>query len=244
MNSGNPGSAIHWNEVIALYGGTFDPPHLGHREAVAGLFIEPGVRRVIILPSGTPPLKTTLISSHHRVAMARLAFGSDPYFPIPRDDIEIDLCEIDRAKRDGQPGYTYDTLLHFRRTLAGKPLAFVIGADQLRDLPRWSKFPEILGLSHWIVLERKPKGAEQAQAVLREWAASGLIRPDPLGPGDRSWRTLSGTVIRRTETPARAVSSTQIREEIGRSGEPTPYSLLPAVISYLKQNALYGTRAS
>lgn len=239
----SPGGSFRWSEVIALYGGAFDPPHLGHREAVAGLFIEPGVKRVLVLPSGTPPLKATSTPRLHRVAMTRLAFAKDPYFPIP-DDVEIDLSEIERAERDGSPGYTYDTLLHFRRVFAGQPLAFVIGTDQLKDMTRWSRFPEVLGLSHWIVLERKPQGVEEAQATLREWAASGLIRLDPQGPGDRSWRTPGGTLLRRAETPARAVSSTRIREELSRSGGPPPWSLLPSVVSYLKLHRLYGTGVS
>ena len=85
--------AHDWSQTVALFGGAFDPPHLGHREAVEGLLHEPGVARVIVLPSGTPPLKPSPgASPADRLEMARLCFAT-----FSREEVEVDPFEIQRA---------------------------------------------------------------------------------------------------------------------------------------------------
>ncbi|HUP55886.1 MAG TPA: adenylyltransferase/cytidyltransferase family protein, partial [Bdellovibrionota bacterium] len=74
---------MNWREVTAIFGGTFDPPHLGHREAVAGLFRNPGVREVWVMPAASPPHKPAIATAEQRLELARLAFGPHPGFPFP-----------------------------------------------------------------------------------------------------------------------------------------------------------------
>lgn len=114
-------------------------------------------------------------------------------------------------------------------------LAFVVGTDQLRQLPSWHRFPEVLGLSHWIVLERKSEG--KAGPILAEWEASSLIRRD-----GNDWRTPGGTVLKAVPTAAPALSSTQVRETLTRQGNPADDTLLPEVSTYLMQRRIYGTK--
>ena len=229
---------------VALFGGTFDPPHLGHREAVRGLFQVPGVSRVKILPAPVPPLKTSQATAEQRLAMARLNFAAVPGDPMPAE-IEIDTRELDRAVREpGRPSYTFDTLQEIGREIPRERLAFVIGADQLLQLPRWHRFPELLELSHWIVLERKPDGGARARTMLQEWTGSGLVRTT--GQPSR-WATRSGRELRVVPTKARELSSTAIRESIARTGkapgsESAPW-LLPEVLSYLKTHRIYAIKA-
>jgi len=227
-----------WNRVTAVMGGTFDPPHLGHEEAVEGLFEYPGVSRVLILPAATPPQKLSQASTNARIKMCDIAFGPESrlgkHLPV-----RIDWREIERAERcPGRPSYSYDTLLELNRDYSD--LAFVIGVDQLEKLSSWYRFPELLGLSHWIVLERKPDGHDRAQAVLRDWVASGLAQKLT----DWEWgiqRDKSRLIIVPTE--ARQISSTQIREEIGRTGQPPEGYLSSELISYLKLHRIYGMRS-
>ncbi len=230
-----------WSEITAVFGGTFDPPHLGHREAVRGLFSDPGVARVWVIPSGQPPHKAAseLCRPQDRLEMARLNFSSHPGDPFP-PAVTIDSREIERSERSERPSYTYDTLLELGREIG--QLAFVVGADQLRDLRSWYRFPEILGLCHWIVLARKPQGEELARKTLQGWSAQGLCRTtsDPT-----TWQ-LIGEVggdrfLKLVPTEAPALSSTAIRERLGRTGEPPEGSLHPEVLSYLKSQRLYGT---
>lgn len=235
--------AFRWSEVTAVFGGTFDPPHLGHREAVRGLFEWPQIRRVLVLPSPAPPHKSSYASAEQRIEMARINFASHPGSPYP-PEVELDLRELDRS-RNGAPSYTFDTLIELRREIPS--LAFVIGTDQLSKIHTWYRFPEILNLCHWIVLERKlnasgsgdlPSASDPLQAF-RQWMSSGLL--SPCGPA--AWKTPSGTFLERVPTQAPEISSTSIRETLAKSGEPPANLLLPEVIDYLKTHRVYGTEA-
>lgn len=155
-------STIAWSEVPAIFGGSFDPPTLGHREAVLGLLKNPGVKRVFVLPTGQPNLKNPHTSAPHRLSMAQLCFEG-------HNDVEVLDLEI---RRSG-PSYTYDTLLEFNKMLGRKP-ALAIGVDQLETIDRWHRYPEILQLAHWIVLLRKPDGETKAKAALEKWKGPSL----------------------------------------------------------------------
>lgn len=248
----SPSSAAgpRWNEVTAIFGGRFDPPHLGHREAVRGLFQNPGVKQVFILPSASPAHKPTFAPASDRAKMAAMTFQSTYPAPLPAE-IQMDLRELERGKLQPEhPTYSFETLQELRQT--EKNLAFVIGTDQAEGLPTWHRFPEILGLCHWIVLERKPQGAERVQKALQPWVESGLLQVC----GDRLWQIRkksenqfgsklnSSTFILSVPTEAPAVSSTEIREVISRTGKAPANGLLPDVIGYLKLRRLYGIQES
>ena len=222
-----------WAQVTAVFGGTFDPPHLGHREAVRGLFQRPGVKRVLILPAAIPALKQTLTPTLHRIEMAKICFTQswgDSYPP----EVEFDFRELSRTGKS----FTFDTLQELRTQVP--ELAFVIGADQLLDLKRWHRFPEILGLCHWLVLERKPNGQELSQGVLKDWESSGIARkqsPD-------LWQITAGGSsmwLKTVPTDAPSISSTAIREAISLTGEVPGKALYEPVSRYLYDHALYGT---
>ena len=237
---------MKWPEVTAVFGGTFDPPHVGHRIAVAGLFEQPQVARVVIVPAGLPALKQARTLADQRWAMAKLAFTTDstknPRFGGP---VELNDLELRRAAANpSAPSYTYDTLLELGRTFPN--LAFVVGTDQLPDLERWHRFPELLGLCHWIVLKRQ--GSEEAlfERCLSRWQAGGLLTPDA-SVGDRwSIRTVGRdpVVLKLVETRAPDISSSLIRETLQKTGAPPDGVLSPEVLDYLKENGLYGTRIS
>lgn len=229
---------VRWSEITAAFGGTFDPPHLGHREAVRGLFRNPGVCRVLILPAATPPHKQASTPAEHRVAMARLNFSSTPRDSYP-SEVSLDLREVERAKTQLKPSYSFDTLQELKREFP--KLAFVIGTDQLRELHKWYRFPEILTLCHWLVLARKPEGEAKALDGFRELEASGLIRKDQQDSG--AWVTRDGQkTLKLVPTDAPALSSSEIRLAIGRQGLSPENSLFPDVLSYLNQHRLYGTQ--
>ena len=236
-----------WSEMTAVFGGTFDPPHLGHREAVAGLFRNPGVRRVLVIPSATPPQKPQAIASEHRVAMAKICFSEhlaslrNSAEKTIRGEVEIDTQEIDRAKRSQQPSYTFDTLQELKRDHG--QLAFVLGSDQLANLPTWHRFPEVLGLCHWIVLARKPLGEQIAETTLQQWQTSGWVRKEAAG-----WKIASQTsgiapTITLVPTDAKEISSRNIRENLAKGvSNDTLEAMLPSeILSYLMEHRLYGT---
>jgi nicotinate-nucleotide adenylyltransferase len=229
--------------VTALFGGTFDPPHVGHRLAVDGLFKDPGVRAVRILTSPAPPHKPTNAPVEARLEMARLCFVESSSAWPGRGPVSIDMTEHKRAASlpAGSPIYSFDTLSELKRDLP--QLAFVIGTDQLEKFHTWHRFPDILGLCHWIVLERKastPSAGASAgigRKVLSVLEGSGLLSVESDGYRVRK----GGTFIQVFPTPAPAVSSTQIRESLARSGNPPEGSILPEVGAYLMKHRFYGT---
>lgn len=257
--------AVNWQEVTAVFGGAFDPPHLGHREAVESLLRNPGVKNVVVLPAGNPPLKSTGTAAEHRLAMAKLNFARLREGLSMR--VEIDEREIRRAvaSPDARPSYTIDTIQELRRDL-GRPLAFVVGVDQIESLERWHRIRELLGLCHWIAIERQAESTEPALPAASARMANGLKRLQALGllrstANPREWRVLGGDAHLGTlvsvPTDARPSSSTEIRRRfargpsvspriLGQNGpeslpEPNAENLHPDVESYLKAHRLYGT---
>jgi len=232
-------SAPRWSEITALFGGRFDPPHLGHNEAIQGLFEHPGVREVLVMPSGSPPHKAAVAPDALRLQMARAAFLGGPH-PVAVSDIEIE-----RTRRTGLPGYAFDTLQELNRD-RGRNLAFVIGADQLRDLPKWHRFPEVLSLSHWIVLERKPDGAAVIAEALAGLQGSGLLRPRPewthRGCPAFEISPATGRALIICPTQARELSSTRIREALARREKLDEQPLAPEVREWIRKQRLYGMR--
>jgi nicotinate-nucleotide adenylyltransferase len=230
-------SKFQWQEVTAVFGGTFDPPHLGHRELVAGLFKNPGVRRVLVVPSFIAPQKPNAVESAHRVAMTKLCFSGSAKLG---GEVMIDTREIDRGLKNGTPSFTFDTLSELKRDYSN--LAFTLGSDQLENLHSWNHFPELLGLCHWIVLARKPDGDQKAQTLLQKWKAAGLVVLE-----GSQWKTSKGTTIGLFETPAREVSSRNIREKIALTSSNTELkeliqsALPPEILSYLMEQRIYGT---
>ena len=222
-----------------MFGGRFDPPHLGHREAVRGLFSNPGVKEVLVIPAATPPHKAAFSSAKHRAAMAHLGFSSTFADPFP-SEVRVSEIELERSQQNPtKPSYSFDTLNELKKSYS--QLAFVIGTDQLAQLHTWHRFPDLLGLCHWIVLIRQdaktPDLNEKARETLQAWQGSGLIQ----GAGDSNWKISKySTHLTLVPTLAPPVSSTQIREVISRSGQPPEDTLLPSVQAYLKENKIYG----
>jgi len=129
---------------IALFGGTFDPIHLGHLR-VAWEAMELLGAEVRLIPSGQPPHRTHPVASvTHRVDMLRLALGG-------QDRLVLDEREVRRLG----PSYTIDTLLDFRHEFGqSQSLILLVGADAFAGLPSWKYWRELFDLAHVGVLAR------------------------------------------------------------------------------------------
>ncbi|MBI4924415.1 MAG: nicotinate (nicotinamide) nucleotide adenylyltransferase [Bdellovibrio sp.] len=234
---------VVWHETIALFGGSFDPPHLGHLEAVKGLFTKPGIKKVILVPSANPPFKKNLTPINHRLKMIELSFLSAVNKNL-FSKIEIDLCEVKRAELTKKPSYTYDTLLELKQVYSPEKnnLAFVIGTDQLEDMQSWHRFPEILQLSHWIILLRKPDGESKARKILQTWETQGLVQNKNNNIENDLWSLMcKQTYLKLVTTHAPLISSTEIRKHIAKSGTLPANTLHDDVVTYIKAHKLYGT---
>jgi len=123
---------------VALFGGSFDPPHRGHvalaRLAVNRLRLD----RVLVAPVGSQPLKQDAAAAgfEDRMAMVRIAFAAEP---------KMEVSRADAPRADGRPNYTIDAILGLRRALgSGDEIFCLMGADSWLTVGKWYRAPELL----------------------------------------------------------------------------------------------------
>jgi len=157
---------------IAVFGGSFDPPHKGHQQIVQKALERLDVDRLIILPAYLNPFKkSTLASPEQRLEWCRRLFGTLP-------DVEVSDFEI----RMGRPVYTSESVRHFQKLYEVKYL--VIGSDSLSSIDRWHEFEWLNRTLTWAVAEREAHPLRTEK--LRDWirlkidipASSTSIRED------------------------------------------------------------------
>jgi nicotinate-nucleotide adenylyltransferase len=228
---------------VAFFGGSFDPPHLGHLAVAAAARAALGLDTVLFAPVGAQPLKPlgSTAPFGDRLAMTRLSIAGEPGFG---------LSLADAPKPAGQPNYTLETLLGVRAELGPEGALFcLMGADSFTSLRRWRRAAEIPFAAPLIVAARPGERLDDLMAALPE----GLwIEPGP-GPDGIS----AGVEIRsyRLSSPAGdsapfyllpglevEISASEIREQVrAASGSlPPGRNLLPeAVSAYIRAHGLY-----
>lgn len=135
---------------IGVFGGTFNPPHLGHVRLAKETADRLGMEKVLIIPSCIPPHKMPgkLADGNERIEMCRLAFSEDERF-------EISSIELDR----GDKSYTVETLRELKKIYSDAELYFIIGSDMLETFTKWYRWEEILTLAYICAASRE-KGFE------------------------------------------------------------------------------------
>jgi nicotinate-nucleotide adenylyltransferase len=210
---------------ILLLGGSFDPVHNGH-VALGAYFIRllhPDELR--ILPAGNPWQKQGLhAAAADRVEMARRAFERQPV------EVIIDQREIRRDR----PTYTIDTLREIRAEAGPRAsLAFLLGADQLRQLDSWKEWRQLFDYAHLCAASR-PGFAIDAHSLPPEVAAYFGRRH---GTPEQIRNTPNGLAYLASNL-AMDVSATDIRSLLGQGKRPQ--SLIPGgVLDYIEQHQLY-----
>lgn len=169
---------------LGVFGGSFDPVHLGHLLVAEGARDALGLDAVLFVPALTPPHKPdrALASAADRTAMLERALAGNPAF------------ELSRLELDGPSRYTVETLRALRATRArDAELVLVLGADSLRELPTWHEPDAIRGLAR-LAVARRP-GAEDAPSE----GPGILLLPTPpvaISASDVRARIRSGRSIR------------------------------------------------
>jgi nicotinate-nucleotide adenylyltransferase len=220
----------------AFFGGSFDPPHLGHlaiaRAAAARLALD----YVLMAPVGTQPLKSDLkpASFSDRLAMVELATSGDP-------TLVVSLADAPRV--DGKPNYTVDTLGQLRQSLgAGDKLFFLLGADSFLTLRKWDRSEELLRLADFIVAGRPGFVVDGIAAALPSgWGVDDdrlVTRPQ----GDYRKYDVSrdgeAAAIYVLGDLREDISATEIRAALASDAQAL--SLLPPqVVDYIRVRGLY-----
>jgi nicotinate-nucleotide adenylyltransferase len=228
---------------VALFGGSFDPPHRGH-VALARLARQRlAIDRILVAPVATQPFKqeTLPASFNDRVAMARLAFASEP-------GTEISL--LDSPRPDGSSNYTVDTIEELRRHLVwGDTLFCIVGADSFLTIRNWHRSADLLTACDLIVGARPdfsldPDRVQDAlpQAISAKPIASAYPHTHVFELKENK-DTQANSPDRRTKLYLLTdlnenVSATQIRSALGGESNATPV-LDPAVMDYIHSLHLY-----
>ncbi|MCL2030489.1 MAG: nicotinate (nicotinamide) nucleotide adenylyltransferase [Oscillospiraceae bacterium] len=195
---------------IALYGGTFDPPHNGHTAAIRAVLdaLAPGA--LYWMPARQAPHKgEAAAGAEHRLAMCRLAAA----------ELGSRVTVSGHEMGSGVSGYTVDTLAWLSGREPDAELWLVVGQDMLRSLGQWRDPARLLGLCRVAALCRaEGQGPDMDEAAER-------------------LRTHYGAVVRRIEHEPVEISSTQLRAMLGH-GEGKDF-LPGAVWNYIQENTLY-----
>lgn len=140
---------------VGIFGGTFDPIHLGHLIVAEQARDRLRLDRIVFVPARVPPHKRGAVAgAEHRYRMTCLAAGDNPGFEV--SDVEL--------RREG-PSYTVDTLRAFRAISPGDAqLHLLLGADSARDLEQWKDVDALLEDSTVVVCGRPGVGQDDLPA--------------------------------------------------------------------------------
>ena len=199
---------------IGLFGGTFNPVHIGHLTIARAVFEHLNLERMVLIPSANPPHKGPLgvADAEDRLAMLRLAVTDEPGF-------DISSCEIERPG----PSYTIDTVITFRRELGDQAdLHWLIGADSLSELASWHRVDELVGMCR-IVTAARPGWESLDLSALAERV------------GEREVGRLRDGIL---PTPRIDISASEVRRRV-RGGQSVRWLVPTAVAQYIDRLGLY-----
>lgn len=194
---------------IGIFGGTFDPIHVGHLIAAADLQAGLSLDMVLFVPAGRPPHKPeqAISENHHRLAMLELAVSGNPAFA-------IDTTDLDRVG----PSFTVDLLGVLQQRLRPAELWFLMGEDSLRDLPSW-RDPNGIARQARIGVARRPGVDVNLSSLL-------YAVPEARGRIDL------------VESPLIGISATDLRRRVS-AGLPISYQVPIEVERYIRECGLY-----
>ncbi len=202
---------------IGVFGGSFDPVHVGHLLVAECAREQARLDRVLFVPTAIQPHKQDRApaAAEHRLAMLRLATGGHDAFAVAPD-------EIDR----GGVSYTVDTLERLATDTAGARLCLILGPDALASLPTWKEPERIAALAELVAIERESLddlGSPACRAALL-----------PLLGADRLERLLAN----RVRIPAIGIRASDLRSAVA-SGKSIRYRTPRAVEEYIRHHGLY-----
>ncbi len=196
---------------VGILGGTFDPVHNGHLIVAEVAREQLNLNEVLFIPAGQPWLKTeyAVTPAEHRLCMLRLALDDTPYFRISEMEIE----------RPG-PTYTLDTINALKESLdEADELFFILGQDNLMQLPQWHKAPDLIQLCYLVAAPRP--GVKKPDLKALEAEIPGITKRAML-----------------MKQPLIDISASDIRKRVAR-GLSVRHLVPEPVNRYIKEHGLY-----
>jgi nicotinate-nucleotide adenylyltransferase len=195
---------------IGIFGGTFDPPHLGHLILASEVRYQLALDRLLWVLTPLPPHKPgrPITDLEHRLELVRAAIADAPEF-------ELSTVEIDRPP----PHYAVDTVRLLREAFPGDALIYLMGGDSLRDLHAWHDAAMLVELLDGIGVMRRPE--DEVDPGVLESRLPGVSRK-----------------IEVVRAPLLEIASSDIRHRV-LEGAPYRYYVHPAVFELIETLHLY-----
>ncbi|MBC7371014.1 MAG: nicotinate (nicotinamide) nucleotide adenylyltransferase [Bdellovibrionaceae bacterium] len=210
---------------VGIFGGSFNPPHMGHINSLLTVQKKAGLDKVHVVPAAQSPLKMAVegATAEQRYELVKQALnGYGKQFVV--DDQEI--------KRGGL-SYTIDTIMNMRKQVEAEDLYLIIGADQFEDFSQWKEFQKILTEANLIVTTRPgwdiPAEADELPEYLKSLVAEYDFNFIELKTG----RNVQFIRLDDIE-----VSASEVRKLL-RTGRPVEKLLPLSVESYVKEHKMY-----
>lgn len=218
-----PMNIANHTELIAYFGGTFDPIHYGHLRPATALADEIELTRITLMPNNVPPHREQPeASAQQRKRMVELAIADKPLFTV--DDRELQRIT---------PSYTIDTMEMIRAEMGDNiPLAFIIGQDSLLTLHSWHRGQDLLKVCHLLVCARPGYHTQLDTPEQQAWLDAhsvnnaAALHSQPYG------------LIYLAHTPLVTISATDIRQR-RQKGQPCDDLVPPAVLHFMDAQGLY-----
>lgn len=197
-------------ESIGIFGGTFDPPHLGHLILAGEAHDQLELKRLLWVLTPIPPhkLDQTITPLEHRLSMIQLMIADYPQF-------ELSRAEIDRPG----PHYMVETVQALKSTFPSADLVLLIGGDSLQGLPRWFHPVELVSSVKSLGVMHRPDDKVDLNAL--EKIIPGISKK-----------------VKYVDAPRLEIASRDIRRRI-HNGQAFRHYLLPPVYDYIQNNNLY-----
>lgn len=180
--------------ITAIFGGTFNPPHIGHLEMLAALNSREDIEEIWLMPDRIPPHKVCdfLADDSDRIEMCRIIAEGFP---------KVRLC-LAEFEREGK-SYTFDTVTDFLKKYPEREFTFVCGGDMLISFDKWHRYKELMKMVSFTVFRRTDTDNTEFDRKAAEFSDMGM----------------KITVMSEIIT---AVSSTYIRNNFAKSRELLP----------------------
>ena len=215
---------------VAVFGGTFNPLHVGHAMLADTIVKELGYDKVLFVPTYQPPHKefSKIVSAEHRMAMISHFCQEEG-----TGHFELETCEVDR----GGISYTSDTLEFLTKKYEGKlseKLAFVMGDEVAAEFPKWRNPEKVSALADLIIVHRYPD-VKALEESLYDNKPTGDYKGDFNVRFDEKSFKYPYTLLKESVLP---VSSSDIRKRI-IEGRSIKYLLPAEIYRFIMENNLY-----
>ena len=196
--------------MIGIYGGSFDPIHLGHLGVAAVAMQTLALQQLIFMPVGIPPHRhSSHASAQVRLRLLQIALTNQPDYLISRYEIE-------------QPttSWTINTLQHFHIVHGDAPLCLIMGSDAFKQIHRWRHWRELLDHACMLIVHRAGDAADLNTELQQYYLCH---------KRDIATITTNGNGILWIDAALPDISSTQVRQAIANGDDL--YSLLPPAVA-------------